>query len=97
MSSYDELQEAHRSWVDTIAGLMAVASIAMSALAMGGGLILQLHARPARLAPAAVILALIAARMSERYQRLALKAALFAAFAWVIGMTFVVITDGPLL
>jgi hypothetical protein len=42
-------------------------------------------------------MALIAARMSERFQPLALKAALFGAFAWVVGMTVAVITDGPLL
>ena len=35
--------------------------------------------------------------MSARYQSLALKAALFAAFAWVVGMTVAVVTDGALL
>jgi ABC-type Mn2+/Zn2+ transport system permease subunit len=44
-----------------------------------------------------VLLALVAARMSERFQSLALKAALFAAFAWVVGMTVAVVTDGALL
>jgi hypothetical protein len=35
--------------------------------------------------------------MSSRFQPLALKAALFGALAWVIGMTVAVITEGPLL
>ena len=47
--------------------------------------------------PVAIIVALVAARMSERYQSLALKAALFGAVAWVVGMTIVIVTDGPLL
>ena len=83
--------------VDVVAGLLAAASIVLSAIAMGLGLLLQLDAHPARLAPVAIVLALVAARMSERYQSLALKAALFGALAWVVGMTIVVATDGPLI
>ena len=45
----------------------------------------------------AIIIALVAARMSARYQSLALKAALFGGLAWVIGVTVAIITDGPLL
>ena len=44
----------------------------------------------------AIILALVSARLSARYQSLALKAALFGAFAWVVGMTVAILTDGPL-
>jgi hypothetical protein len=83
--------------VDVVAGLLAAASIVLSAIAMGLGLLLQLDAHPARLAPVAIVIALVAARMSERYQSLALKAALFGALAWVVGMTIVVATDGPLI
>lgn len=83
--------------VDVVAGLLAAASIVLSAIAMGVGLLLQLDAHPARLAPVAIVIALVAARMSERYQSLALKAALFGALAWVVGMTIVVATDGPLI
>jgi hypothetical protein len=83
--------------VDVVAGLLAAASIVLSAIAMGLGLLLQLDAHPARLAPVAIDIALVAARMSERYQSLALKAALFGALAWVVGMTIVVATDGPLI
>jgi hypothetical protein len=97
VSSLEETRVERASATDTIAGLLAVASIVLSGIGMGLGLLLQLDARPARVIPVAILLALIAARMSARYQSLALKAALFGAFAWVIGMTVAVITDGPLL
>ena len=97
MSAVDEPHAERSSARDTIAGLMAVASIVLSGIAMGFGLLLQLDARPARLAPAAILLALVAARMSARHQTLALRAALFGGFAWIVGMTVAVITDGPLL
>jgi ABC-type Mn2+/Zn2+ transport system permease subunit len=45
----------------------------------------------------AIILALVAARLSERSQSLALKAVLFAMVAWVAGMTIAVITANPLI
>jgi len=50
----------------------------LSLFAMGLGLILEADARPARTAFVAIILALVSARLSARYQSLALKAALFA-------------------
>ena len=96
MSSVDETHADRTSARDTIAGLLAVSSVVLSGIGMGFGLLLQLDARPARLAPVAILLALVAARMSERFQSLALKAALFAAFAWVVGMTVAIVTDGPL-
>lgn len=97
MSAVDETPAERSTARDTIAGLLAVASIVLSGIAMGLGLLLQLDSRPARLAPVAIVLALVAARMSERFQSLALKAVLFAAFAWVVGMTVAIVTDGPLL
>ena len=97
MSSLEETHEDRSSSTDTIAGLLAVASIVLSGIAMGFGLLLQLDQRPARVAPVAIILALVAARMSARHQSLALKAALFGAIAWVVGLTIVVVTDGQLI
>jgi hypothetical protein len=97
VSSVDETRPDRTSAADTIAGLLAVGSIVLSGIAMGFGLLLQLDARPARLAPVAIVLALVAARMSPRFQSLALKAALFGGVAWVIGMTVAIVTDGPLL
>lgn len=96
MSSVEETRGGRTTAADTVAGLLAVASIVLSGIAMGFGLLLQLHAHPARIAPVAIIVALVAARMSARYQSLAFKAALFGAFAWVVGMVVVIVTDGPL-
>lgn len=97
MSALDETRSDRASAADTIGGLLAVASIVLSGIAMGFGLLLQLDAHPARLAPVAIGMALVAARMSPKFQSLALKAALFGALAWVVGMTVAVVTDGPLL
>ena len=97
MSSIEETPRHRSASADVVAGLLAAASIVLSAIAMGVGLLLQLDAHPARLAPVAIVLALVAARMSARYQSLALKAALFGAIAWVVGLTIVVVTDGQLI
>jgi hypothetical protein len=92
-----EARDRSSATTDTVAGLLAVASVVLSAIGMGFGLLLQLDARPARVIPVAILLALVAARMSDRHQTLALRAALFGGLAWVVGMTVAVVTDGPLL
>lgn len=97
MSAVQDTSRDRSSAGDIVAGLLAVSSIVLSAVAMGFGLLLQVDAHPARLAPVAIVIALVAARMSARYQSLALKAALFGGLAWVIGMTVAIVTDGPLL
>jgi Mn2+/Fe2+ NRAMP family transporter len=97
VSSIEETPRDRSAAADVVAGLLASASIVLSAIAMGVGLLLQLDAHPARVAPVAIVLALVAARMSARYQSLALKAALFGALAWVVGLTIVVVTDGQLI
>ena len=96
MSTADTQEDRH-SATDTVAGFLAVASILLSGIAMGFGLILELEARPARTVFAAVLLALVSARMSSRYQSLALKAVFFAMFAWVVGMTVAVLTENSLI
>jgi hypothetical protein len=96
MSTLDARSGRH-SPADVVAGLLAVGSIVLSAIAMGLGLILEIDARPARTVFAAIILALVSARLSSRYQSLALKAVLFAMVAWVIGMTLAVLTENPLI
>ena len=95
MSTLDRA-ESH-SAADVVGGFLAVASIVLSAIAMGFGLILELDARPARTAFVAIVLALVSARLSGRYQSLALKAVLFAMVAWVVGMTLAVLTENPLI
>lgn len=96
MSSVD-VRDDRFSPSDVVAGLLAVASIVLSCLGMGFGLLLEIEARPARTIAIAVLLALAASRMSARFQSLALKAALFAMLAWVVGMTLAVITEHPLI
>ncbi len=96
MTTVESDHERH-SAVDTVAGFLAVGSIVLSCVAMGAGLILQLEARPARTTIAAAVLALIAARMSARWQSLAFTALVLAAIAWVVGLTLAVITHHPLI
>ena len=96
MSSVDTPTTRH-SAADTVAGFFAVGSIFLSAIAVGGGLILELQARPARTSIVAAILALVSARLSAKYERLALVALLVAVVAFVVGMTLAVITDNPLI
>lgn len=96
MSSLEQRRDGFTG-VDGVAGFIATASIVLSALAMGFGFVLGLDARPARTAGAAMILAVVAGLMSERFQPLALKAALFAGVAWVVGMTVAVLTEAPLI
>ena len=88
MSSY-ESSDAHRwSAADNVAGFLATLSIFASAL----GLIW----RPVRLIPFAVVIALIAARMSARNERIAWYAVVAAVVCWTLGMTIAVVTENPL-
>ena len=68
---------------------MGAASIALSLVALAD--------RPARLAAIAMVVALVAARMSARFERLAYAALLFGMLAWVVGMSIAVITENPLI
>ena len=74
--------------VDTVAGFLAAFSIALSAVALAE--------RPARLAPVAILVALLAARMSERRQGLALAACAAGIVGWTLGLAFAVLTDNPI-
>jgi uncharacterized membrane protein SirB2 len=88
VSTY-ESSDAHRwSTADTVAGFLATLSIFASAL----GLVW----RPARLIPFAVVIALIAARMSARNQQIAFYAVIAAVVCWTAGMTIAVVTEHPL-
>jgi hypothetical protein len=75
--------------VDAFAGLLAASSIALSGIALAQP--------PALLAPCAALIALIAARMSTRYERLAYFAMAASAIGFVAGMTIAVITEHPLI
>ena len=88
MSSY-ESSDAHRwSAADNVAGFLATLSIFASAL----GLIW----RPVRVIPFAIVIALIAARMSARNERIAWYAVVAAVVCWTVGMTIAVVTKNPL-
>ena len=88
MSAYDSTDEHRWSTADTVAGFLATLSIVASALALVW--------RPVRLIPFAVVLALIAARMSDRNQRIAWYAVVAAVICWTVGMTIAVLTENPL-
>jgi hypothetical protein len=73
---------------DTVAGFLAAVSI-FSSLA-------SIFWHPLRLVIASILLALIAAGMSRRYQTLAGIAVGVGALSWILGMTIAVLTKHPL-
>jgi hypothetical protein len=83
-------EEAGQRWasVDTIGGVLAMISIFASTL----GLVW----RPLRLIPFAVILAFVAARMTDKHQRLVAVAVAAAVVCWTVGMTLAILTENPL-
>jgi len=80
--------EGRWSTVDTVGGFLATVSILASCLGLAY--------RPARILPFAILLALIASRMSERNARLAGYAIAVAVICWTVGMTIAVVTEHPL-
>ena len=95
MTTIDEGRDTHTA-TDAVAGLMAAASVALSAVAMHLGFFLGIEAHPARTAPIAMILAIVAGRMSIRFEPMARKAMFFSVLAWVVGMAIAVLTEAPL-
>jgi hypothetical protein len=73
---------------DVIAGFLCAFSFAVAGIAT--------VRTPALLAPAAILLALVAARMSYVHRTLAAWAVGLATVAFVVGMTVAVLTDSPL-
>ena len=88
MSSYESTETTRWSTADTVAGFLATLSIFASAI----GLVW----RPVRIVPAAILIALIAARMSARNERIAFYAVIAGVICWTLGMTIAVITENPL-
>ena len=80
--------EARERPADAIAGLLASLSIFAS---MAG-----VAYRPGRLIPAALLLALLAAGLGGRHQRLAAFAIGIGGACFVIGMAAAVVTNHPL-
>lgn len=73
---------------ETVAGFLAAAAVFASAIGVAY--------RPARLIPVAVVLVLVAARMTERYSRLVGWAVAITVVCWILGMTIAVVTENPL-
>lgn len=88
MSAYESSDPHRWSTADTVAGFLATLSIVASAL----GLIW----RPVRLIPFAIVIALIAAGMSARNERIAWFAVVAAVICWTVGMTIAIVTENPL-
>jgi hypothetical protein len=82
-----ELRSRQRP-TETVAGLLAAASIAMSAIG--------LTYRPVRIIPFAIFFALLAAAFGGRYSRLALAATITGAVCFVVGMALAVWTRNPI-
>ena len=73
---------------DTVAGFLCAFSFTLSALA--------LVRHPGVLATAAILVALVAARMTEAHRTLAGVAVAVSALAFFFGMLAAVVTDSPL-
>ena len=73
---------------DLVAGFLCAFSFVLSAIA--------LVQRPGLLAPAAIILALVAVRMTEAHRTLAAAAVLVSGLAFFFGMVIVITTDTPI-
>ncbi len=88
--SLDARAESPARWTvaDTMAGLLVTVSIFAS--------VFGLAYRPVRIIPFAILLAFVAARMSDRQPRLAGLAIAVAVICWTLGMTIAVVTQSPL-
>jgi hypothetical protein len=86
---------------ETIAGFLAAVSIFASSLGLLSidfslGSSVEVNARPLRVIPAALVLALVAAAIGGRHARLAAFAVGFGALCFALGLTFAVASSHPL-
>lgn len=73
---------------DTIAGFLCAFSLALSGIAVVRD--------PGLLAPAAIVVALVATRMTRTHQRLAALSVAVAGVAFVLGMVVAIWTDSSI-
>ena len=73
---------------DTVAGFLCAFSFVLSGLAF--------VQRPGLLAPAAVVVALVATRMTEAHRTLAAAAVVFSSLAFLFGMIIAISADTPI-
>jgi hypothetical protein len=86
--SVSESSESREGTAAGVAGFLAAASIAVSAVGIAY--------RPVRTIPIAILVALIAVVMGGPSQRLGPLAVLVGGIAFVVGMTIAVATESPL-
>lgn len=75
----------HQHRADLIAGFLSALSLALAGIAT--------VRTPGLLAPAAILVALVAARMSEAHRRLAAWAVALSTLAFFVGMLVAIATD----
>jgi hypothetical protein len=100
VSSVQPESSRSRGGLDTLAGLMSATAIFLGLLsATDLNLSIEgthLDMRPVRIGIAAIALALIAAGLGGRHQRLAGAAVAISGACWVIAMIVAVVTQRPL-
>lgn len=84
----DEMSVAHSGHRDLVAGFLCAFSLALSGIA--------LTRNPGLLATVAIVVALVALRMSEARQTLAAIAVTVAGLAFFFGMIIAIVTANPL-
>jgi hypothetical protein len=82
------VSEPRSTAADNVGGLLAAASIFVGALG-----VVQ---TPIRIIPVAVVLALVAVRMTDRFRTLAAWAVGLNIVWWLLGMTVAIVTENPL-
>jgi hypothetical protein len=85
---HEAVADSARRPSETVAGYLAALSIFVSLIALAW--------HPLRLLGPSILLALIAAAMGGRHQRLAFAAAMIAAACFFFAMTVAVVTSRPL-
>lgn len=78
----------HQERADRIAGFLCAFALAIAGIAVAR--------TPALLAPVAILIGLVAARMSEAHRTLAAWTVGLATAAFVVGMVVAIATDGAL-
>jgi hypothetical protein len=86
--SVPEVRAARDRPGEVVAGFLAALAIFAGSLAV--------VYKPVRIAPVALVVALIAAGIGGRHQRLAALATAVVTVGWVVGMIVCVITERPL-
>jgi hypothetical protein len=88
VSTLPEIEHERDRPGEVVAGFLAAAALFV-------GLIAIVY-RPVRIAPAALVVALIAAGIGGRHQRLAALATAVVTLGWIAGMIVSVLTERPL-